>query len=546
LIVALKFLHKRFWLLLAFAVLSTSAGILVMTRLPPQYEASATVLVHPGRSARTEAGYYLSIDQIGRTIAKLMTRRPLLARVIQELDLSTGPTELAQRITVAPYLNSQIIAVKVRDRDPDRAARIANKLVADYVTQSEADQKARFGTELQNLQTRINEVNNQIKQTQLQIAELQARPRLTPEQQGQLGSLQTKLAADSAAYSTLAKNYDEIQANQANRVEAVTPVEPAAPPREPLRSPTLIPAAALLLGLLAGTGLGLLLGYLDNTLKTMDAVRTSLGLPTLGTVPRMPKAGKGPSELIAATAAFSPAAEAFRGVRTNILFAGVDRPVRSIVVTSSVPGEGKTLTAANLAVVMAQAARRVVLVDADFRRPRLPALFRRDDTRGITNLLIEKISPADILWSTDVPNLRLLCTGAQPLNPSEILSSRRMGQLITYLQEMSDIVIYDSPPLNAVTDPAVLASRVDGAILVVEAGRTPITRVSHALEALSRVEARILGVVLNKVKEADDTRYKEYYKYHPERTGEERRPVAVEREAARSETPPAPAAKPGT
>jgi non-specific protein-tyrosine kinase len=233
-------------------------------------------------------------------------------------------------------------------------------------------------------------------------------------------------------------------------------------------------------------------------------------VPTLAALPLSTTTIPGP-ELLALTAPLSPIVEAYRGIRTNLLFADIDTPLHTLLVTSSLAGEGKTRIAANLAIVVAQAGRRVILVDADFRRPRLPEIFRRVDTRGVTNLLLEGGNADGFLWPTQVPGLRLLCTGPLPSNPSEILGSRRMIELIAHLRERSDLVIFDSPPLHAVTDPAVLASRLEGTILVVHAGRTSRTLVKQAGESLHKVGARLLGVVLNKVKDAHQIPYSEYY-----------------------------------
>jgi non-specific protein-tyrosine kinase len=509
---AIPFIRKRLGLLLAAAIVPAIAVAILTSRMQPVYEASTTVLVHPGRSGATDPGYYVTIDQMARTISRLMTRRPLLGQVIRDLSLEVTPAQLSQRVSVVPDPNSEIIAVKVRDSDPELAARIANKLVVVYVEQSNSEQEAQFGTALQSIQARINELNRQLAQTQSQIAELQSRSRLTPDQQGQLGTLQTKQAADSAAYSTLVRNYDEIRTNQVSRVGTVTQVEPAIPPTKPIYPQVLLSAlTAMAVGVLAGVGLALLLNYLDNTLKSEEDVRSALDLPTLGVIPFSEGVGLPSSELIALTAPMSPIVEAYRGIRTNLLFAAVDEAIRTLVITSSLPEEGKSRTAANLAVVVAQAGRRVILVDADFRRPKLHELFGRIDTRGVTNLLIGEGLPADLLCSTDVPNLRLVYTGPLPLNPSEIMGSRRMHQLVEYLRESSDLVVFDTPPLNAVTDPAILASRVDGTLLVVHAGRTSRTMVRQAADSLRKVGARIVGVVLNKVEDRQQVRYSHYY-----------------------------------
>lgn len=513
----LQFARKWLWLLLAFALIPPAAAAFFTAKLPRVYEASTSILVRPAQPGSGGVGAYGS-DQFGtRTIAQLMTRRSVLERVIKELDLPVSVPQLKQQIALVPEADSPIIGVKVHDGDPQVAAQIANQLAPAYLAQADADQAAQYGPSLLNLQARINEVDKQIKQTQAQITEL-SKPRLTPEQQAALSSLQTRLAADSAAYSTLVRNYEELRAAQAGRVGTLTQLEPAVPPTRPIGPRVLRDAlAALILGLFVGVGLALLVEYLDSTLKSEDDVRSALGLPTLGVLSYTPTRGPASNELVAVTAALSPLVEAYRGIRTSLLFTGVDEPVRTLVVTSSLPGEGKTRTAANLAVVMAQAGRRVILVDADLRRPKLPDIFRRIDTQGMTNMLIEEGNPSDFILPTEVPNLRLLCAGPRPLNPSEIVGSQRMQRLISYLRDISDLVIFDTPPLNAVTDPAVLAARVDGVVLVVHAGHSTTAAVKQGVEALNKVGARVLGVVLNKLKDRRGVQYYEYYQRSAER-----------------------------
>jgi non-specific protein-tyrosine kinase len=199
----------------------------------------------------------------------------------------------------------------------------------------------------------------------------------------------------------------------------------------------------------------------------------------------------------------SPVAEAYRVLRTNLAFSSLDEPVRSIIVTSPAPQEEKSTTLANLAVVEAQAGNRVLLIDCDLRQPMLHQLFGASNETGITNLLLRDLPPGELpAQSTGVDGLHLLPSGPLPPNPAELLGSRRMAELIARLKDEADLLLFDAPPVVAVTDAAVLSTKVDGVLLVVSAGRTRREQAHRARELLGNVNARILGVVMTNVRAA--------------------------------------------
>ena len=197
----------------------------------------------------------------------------------------------------------------------------------------------------------------------------------------------------------------------------------------------------------------------------------------------------------------SPISEAYRTLRTNLDFSSLDKPICSMVVTSAAPEEGKSTTLANLAVTMAQSGKRVILVDCDLRRPSLHHIFNARSTVGFTDMMRDDALMAKPpLQETNVANLRLLTSGTIPPNPSELLASRRMGDLIAALQQQADILLFDAPPIVAVTDAAVLASKVDAVLLVISAGKTKRDHARKAKALLEKVNARLIGTVLNNVK----------------------------------------------
>ena len=207
----------------------------------------------------------------------------------------------------------------------------------------------------------------------------------------------------------------------------------------------------------------------------------------------------GSNGLVAARSPQSQAAEAYRTLRTNIQFSSLDRDLRTLLVTSAGPSEGKSTILANLAISMAESGRRVIAADGDLRRPGLHQLFGLDDAPGLTTMILDRDAEPP-LQATAVPQLRLLASGPLPPNPAELLASDRMAAVIARLAEQADLVLFDSPPVAAVSDALVLAARVDGVLLVVDAGRTRRDMARQAKEQLERVGARLLGVVLNNVK----------------------------------------------
>lgn len=214
--------------------------------------------------------------------------------------------------------------------------------------------------------------------------------------------------------------------------------------------------------------------------------------------------------LIVQEQAKSPIAEAYRTLRTNIQFSKSDGELKTIMFTSSGPGEGKSTTTSNTAVAMAQSGKRIILMDCDLRKPVQHKIFAKRN-KGVTNALVEEIDPIKLLQETEVDNLLLLPSGPIPPNPSELLGAARMQRIIESLKEHCDLLIIDAPPVVAVTDASVLAAKVDGIALVVNAGSNRPEMVQKAKELLVKAKGHILGVVLNRVEIEEEHAYYYYY-----------------------------------
>ncbi len=296
------------------------------------------------------------------------------------------------------------------------------------------------------------------------------------ELQGLVEELETPLGAtDAVVKATL---IDDAQASS-------SPVSP-----NPVRNLAL----AAVLGLLLGVGAAVARELLDTSIKSDEDVAAVTAAPVLAKIFKDSDAKLAPSQALATS---TPWAESFRVLRTNMQYVDIDREQKVLVLTSSMPGEGKTTTAVNLAVTMTQAGRRVALIECDLRRPLISERLDLDPAVGTTSVLIGKVSAADAMQRYGDTALDVMVSGQLPPNPSELLQSQAMESLLVELRTRYDVVILDAPPLLPVTDAALLATRADGAVVVVSHGQTTRDQLATALERLESVGAKTLGVVVN-------------------------------------------------
>ena len=442
-------LRRWLWVLVACPVVAALVAGLVSTRLAPIYEAQVSVLVRPAQPLAVDPGVAaLTSDQISRTYAQLMVQRPLMEQVISDLKLETTPERLAQEIKVTPQPNTTILDVTVDSTDRTLARDIANTLVDDFV--------------------------DQIKSIQQQ---------------------------------------EQTSQQNARSEDNLVVISPAVLPSAPV-SPN-IPrniVLAFAAGLLVAFGVVLLMEYLDQTIRSDEDLEERAGLVAIGHVGFVAAERASRRSELVILSPRSAIAEGYRSLRTNILYANVDRATKVLVITSPMPGEGKSRTAANLSVALSQSGHKVALLDADSRRPSQRKIFGRVRNTGLANLMIQDLPEDEIVAPVEgIPNLWLVCSGPTPPNPSELLGSRRMGAILDHFRQRFDYIIIDTPPVNAVTDATVVANFADASLLVVEYGKTSYRAAQLARQALDRVGARILGAVVNKLKASHDGYYEYYY-----------------------------------
>jgi non-specific protein-tyrosine kinase len=310
--------------------------------------------------------------------------------------------------------------------------------------------------------------------------------------------LESNLALYRQTYANLVQSYEQVrlaEIQNTSRVDLVQPATKQSLPDQPnVFQNTLL---GLVLGLFMGVGAVFLIEILDDSVKGPEDINQHLELPVLGYISHKENKGKYP---ITALEPRSHIAESYRSLRTNIQYASVDIPLTTIMVTSPTPRDGKTTVIANLGVVLAQGKHQVAIIDADMRIPNQHNVFNLSNNYGLTDALIQSEIHVDgNMRHTEVPNLSVLTSGDLPHNPSELMSSNRMVELIQQLAERVDVILIDTPPVMAVTDPVILSTRVDGVIIVVRPGITKLGTTIHTVEQLRQVGANLLGVVLNDV-----------------------------------------------
>lgn len=455
----LKALARRWPTVVVCLVLAVGTALAVTSVSTPVYEARTQLFVATRTGENTvdlNQGQTFSQARV-QSYAEIVRTRQVTAAVVKQLRLRTTPEELASRITAVVPLKTVLIDITVRDTAPRRAARIANAVAK------------RFSWVVEQLETPKRQVHS--------------RPPETGDKD-----------ADAAPVSPVSLGVTQ---------EAVAPASPMSP------RPLLNLAAGVVGGLLLAAGLVALRETLDTTFKTSEALGAFTALPGLGTIPYDRNA---PRQPLVSADGHSKRAEAFRKLRTNLQFSQVDDPPRIIVVTSSVPGEGKTNTAINLALSLAEVGVSTCLVDGDLRHPRVAQAFGLVQDAGLTTVLIGQARVEDVMQRV-AGGLSVLASGAVPPNPAELLASARMEEVLRELADLYKVVIVDTAPLLPVADTVGLAPLSQGALLVVRAAKTNRDQVRTAKESLERVGVRLLGTVFSMAPVPKGGRYGRYGAY---------------------------------
>jgi capsular exopolysaccharide synthesis family protein len=491
--------------LIGLTVLIAVASALIASFLQtPVYEGHARVLLQPSSTQSLfDSGGGGNVDPaFVSTEIQVIKSSPVRAAVRKELGR-------APNVTASQVGDTRVVEVRAISSRPKQAAIVTNAYARSYVD-------FRRKQAVDELLSAGKEIQAKIAELQRPIDDLQAQISASPSRNDDSArSRRDSLVQQQGLFK---QKLDELQVEAAfKRTGGAQIVSLASVPSSPARPrPVRNGLLALALGPIFGTALALVLNHFDDSLKTKeDLERSAHDVPVLGLIPAVPGWKNGAeTQVVSLTAPSSPAAEAYRTVRTSIQFLAFYRSLRLIQVTSPSASEGKTTTVANIAVALARSGQSVIVVSCDLRRPRLHEFFSLPNRVGFTSVLLGQATLPSAL--RDVPGqerLRLLPSGPLPPNPSELLASTRTAELLAALQTQADMVILDCPPVLPVTDSAVLSASVDGTLMVVTAGLTSGKQVARAVELLRQVDAPLLGTIFNGV--SPDGAYGYAYQYHP-------------------------------
>ena len=509
-------LRRWWWLLLLPALISGTVAWNTARQQQPLYSSTVILRVNPPATSAADYSALQLSQNLTETYRRLIVVRPVLDRVVTDLGLPYDSSELATRTTATAVSDTQLLRLTVSDTSPAQAARIANAIASTFIASLGEQSAQQIGAAQQDLTGQVGDLQTQLNTIDAQITGLDT-PANADDANVQ-SDLQTLRQQRSQLQSQIGSLQNQIQTLTLNVASSTTQVsisEPASPPKSPYAPRvafyTLLGA---FVGLLIAVGAVALLEYLDNTVRTSTELSQLTNSTVLSEVGLVPGLRRGANPLYVLTHPHSAPTEAMRLLRTNLDFAAAVAPITALAITSSVPGEGKSTLTANLGIVMAQAGFKVAIIDCDLRKPAQHRIFGVRNDRGLTNLLTRPdMQWGDVAQWVAVPGLMLVPSGPVPPNPSDLLSLNHFAAVIERVKAEADVVLLDSPPILAVSDPLVIATRSDGALLVTRAGVTRREALRRAVTALRQGDIRLDGVVLNQQKRRESETYDYYQTY---------------------------------
>jgi non-specific protein-tyrosine kinase len=486
-------LKRWWWLLVAATMIAAVSSYLATLRQPPIYQTLSTLMIGQVITDPNPTGAEFTLSrQLAENYAEIANREPVKISTREALGLSWLPD---YRATALP--NGQFIEIVVTDILPERAQAVANELARQLILRSptgsqsdEQDRQAFVQTQLDNLQLQITGTETEIQTLREALGGMDS-ARQIADTQVQITALEAKLADLQGIYSDLLAN------TQGGAINTISVIEEAYKPVVPIG-----PNKMLIILLSSAVGLSLavvatyVLEYMDDTVKSPEEVEKLTNVPVIGYLSELDIKDVG--ALYAADNPRHPSVEEMRTLRTNLEFAGVDQPLKTLLVTSTEMEVGKTSVAANLAIVMSQAEKDVVLVDADLRRPNVYNFYGFQNKVGLSDVFRGEFDLDGVSKQWPGGDVSVITAGDLPPNPSELLGSKRMSEIMEALGSKADIVIIDGPPF-VVADAPVLASKVDGVLLVVRLGHTRKPAINALMEQISRSRANVIGVALNRI-----------------------------------------------
>lgn len=467
------------------------------------------MLITEGNAVTTnEFSSIQSSERLAQSYIERLSNYEVLEIAIANLGLTMQAKDLQGSMQVTLINNSQLIALRVEHTSPEIAAALANEIPAVFSKRNMELQLERFANSKTNLQAELSDVRAELLSAEQKVAEAQN----TGDDSVVINQLTDNVLRLRDTHSSLLQSYEDIRIAEASNLSNIVIDQHARPSLTPVSprvfSNTLL---AAVVGGMLGVGIIFLIEYLDDTIQDPELIEREWGLTTMGLIPVI-DVEKLPEARVMLKSPRSQEAEAYRQLRTNIQYVDASRDLKIILVTSPNPSDGKTTTAENLAVSLAQTDKRVIIVDTDLRRPRLHKVFQVSNARGLTDMFLAKDFDETLLQSVEIPNLKVLTSGAIPPNPAELLGSPRMKSILDWLITQADYIVLDSPPVLTVTDAVLLSQIATTTLLVTWVGRTKQKLLELAVRQINAVEGHIAGVVYNRISNKHKGSYY-YYDY---------------------------------
>ncbi len=494
---------RRWWWLAIITVLGALAGYVISRQQTPIYQATTTILVGDSiKSTNVDRVDIQVSEALVQTYVEVAHRQPVLQGVVTALNLNGSWQALNKQIQVTQIESTQLIEIVVEGNSPEMARMIADEIVNQLIllspTNSEGSDNEFNREQLTSLQERIVTGQNRLQEIETAMSKSIS--------EIELADLQREKATLNGLIVEWERNYTDMllvtepkrNPTQLSVIESAHSNNNQIRPRVQLN--TLLGGV---LGMIIGLGLIFLLDFLDDTYKSLNDFSQSEEVNILGSIRKI-KGRKLSDKLVALKHPHSPVTESYRIIRSRLRFKPTDQGTKSIMVTSSMPEEGKSMTAANLAVVFAQANYKTVIVDADLRHPALHEAFQVNNEVGLGDMLSStEFKIQDCIQDTAVNNLKILTCGTPLLDPSERLGSERMKDILDELKSVASVIIVDSPPVLVYADAIALSGRLDGVIMVIQAGKSTRAAITQALFDLQNVNANLLGSVFNQSPKSD-------------------------------------------
>jgi len=491
----LRILWRRKWIIVITTVVTLTIVVVGTYKTTPIYSATATMRIASSSTGSVSSYDYYYADRLMNTYVKLATTTPVLDELVTRVGLGSVP-----EIEVKTLPQTELIQITVEHSNPQTASLAANTLAEILISKSLELYTGSGESSLEILSEQVASMEQEIAQARTEYLNI---VESSPADTEAIQSAQEMLDLKQQMYSSVLEQYEQARLKASLRENSISVVEPASTPEKPAKPrKELNIALGFMVGAVGGLGLAFLWENLDSTLYTTEQIESVSKLPVIGKVPPLGKENS--FEEMNANFSYG---ESFRRLRTNIL--SIDFPIRTLLVTSAKPREGKSRIAANLAYVMAQSGRKVVVVDCDMRVPSQYKLFSIENKFGLSSILEQKATFTEELQSIDLDGVHVIPSGPLPENPSELLGTGQMKNLLDRLATVFDLVILDTPAALAVADAAILAPMVDAIVLVVCRAKSNAGEVRIMQAQLKKVDGKVIGVIENRAEHTNG-----YYYYH--------------------------------